>query len=214
MATVGKSLGDYEIQHHVEARYFQNPLLEKLSKTPGWAPLVVWVPIFGLLMSAAVVDTALNGLEITALVLGGVVFWSLAEYWLHRKFFHWTWPKRLHYIIHGAHHIYPDDNGRVVFPPTASLMLGALFFLLFLLVLGYAAALPFFAGFVVGYLWYDMTHFWTHVAKPKSRYGKFLRRHHMLHHFSEPEKKFGVSSPLWDFVFGTYGKSPRKGDAG
>ncbi|TNF24194.1 MAG: fatty acid hydroxylase [Deltaproteobacteria bacterium] len=211
MARTVKSVADYEIKHHEQARYFENPLLEALSKTPWWAPLAVWVPIFGVLMYGAAVDTTLGAGAIVGLALGGLVFWSLSEYWLHRKFFHWTRPERLHYIIHGAHHIYPNDNSRVVFPPTASLILGALFYGLFLLVLGYAMSLPFFAGFVVGYLWYDMTHFWTHVAKPKTRYGKFLRRHHMLHHFSEPEKKFGVSSPAWDFVFGTYGKPAGKG---
>ncbi|MFT7578571.1 MAG: sterol desaturase/sphingolipid hydroxylase (fatty acid hydroxylase superfamily), partial [Myxococcota bacterium] len=67
-------------------------------------------------------------------------------------------------------------------------------------------ALPTFAGFIIGYIWYEMTHLWTHVGKPKTAYGKHLKRHHMLHHFQTPDKRFGVSSPLWDHVFGTYVK--------
>lgn len=210
MARVPKTVGGYEIKHREAARYFQSDLLEKLSKCPGWLPLVVWVPIFGLLMYGAAVDTTLSTGAIALLAFAGVAFWTFAEYWLHRKFFHWKRFKRLHFIIHGAHHEFPDDTGRVVFPPSASLALGAPIYLLCLAVLGYENTLPFFAGFVVGYLWYDMTHFWTHVGKPKSRYGKHLRRHHMLHHFSEPDRKFGVSSPFWDFVFGTYGKPSSK----
>jgi len=212
MAKAAKTVGDYEIKHHETARYFENPILERLSRTPGWSPLVAWLPIIALVVYGAVVDTAVSAGQMVLLAVGGVLFWTLTEYWLHRKFFHWTRPERLHFIIHGAHHMYPNDYGRVVFPPTASLALGAVFYLIFLAVLGYGMTLPFFGGFVVGYLWYDMTHFWVHVGKPRSRYGRFVRRHHMLHHFSQPEHKFGVSTPLWDFVFGTYGKAAGKGD--
>ena len=36
---------------------------------------------------------------------------------------------------------------------------------------------------------------------------KFVKRHHMRHHYKEPEARFGVSSPLWDLVFHTMGKA-------
>jgi len=211
MAKVPKTIGGYEIKHHAEARYFESDFLERFSKCPGWLPLAVWVPIVGLLFYGAAVETTLGAGAIVGLALGGLAFWTLAEYWLHRKLFHWRRFAKLHYILHGAHHEYPDDGGRVVFPPAASLGLGGVIYLLLLLPLGYDATLPFFGGFVVGYLWYDMTHLWTHVAKPTTRWGKYLRRHHMLHHFSEPEKKFGVTTPLWDVVFGTYGTPASKG---
>ena len=211
MAKVPKHIGGYEIKHHLEARYFQSDFLERFSKCAWWQPLAVWVPLIGLLAYASVAQRELGAGSIAALGLGGVAFWSLAEYVMHRKLFHWRRFARLHYILHGAHHEYPDDPGRVVFPPAASLALGAAFYALFVLALGVTAARPFFAGFVVGYLGYDMTHYWTHVAKPTTRWGKYLRRHHMLHHFSEPDRKFGVSTPLWDFVFGTYGQPVRKG---
>ena len=51
-----------------------------------------------------------------------------------------------------------------------------------------------------------MTHWWTHVGKARTRWGKYLRRHHMLHHFKDHDLYFGVSTPLWDFVFGTVPK--------
>ncbi|MCA9515693.1 MAG: sterol desaturase family protein [Myxococcales bacterium] len=211
MAKGQREIGGYAIKPHQEARYFESDFLERFSKCPGWLPLVVWVPIFFVLMWLSATRTELAGGSIALFAVLGLFFWTFAEYWLHRKLFHFRRFPRLHYILHGAHHEYPDDRGRVVFPPTASLALGALIFGLMVLVFGLHRAMPFFAGFVVGYLWYDMTHFWTHVAKPKTRYGKFLRRHHMLHHYSEPDKKFGVSNPMWDFVFGTYGKPASKG---
>ena len=98
-------------------------------------------------------------------------------------------------------------------PPAASLGLGVLFFGLY-----YAIALQleglyatswvyaFFAGKVTGYVVYDLTHYYIHHAKPKTRVGLALRAHHNKHHHNKAYKdlKFGVSTTIWDHVFGTY----------
>ena len=64
-------------------------------------------------------------------------------------------------------------------------------------------AFAFFPGFVVGYLGYVFTHFAIHkFRKPKNFLG-YVWDHHNLHHFKHDDKAFGVSSPLWDYVFGT-----------
>ena len=59
------------------------------------------------------------------------------------------------------------------------------------------------AGFLCGYLIYDMTHYFLHHHKPKSQLGKRLRELHMRHHFQDHTRGFGVSAPFWDVVFGT-----------
>ena len=63
-----------------------------------------------------------------------------------------------------------------------------------------------FAGIVVGYMFYDLTHYYIHHAKPKNRVMLALRSHHNKHHHNAryADKKFGVSCTLWDHVFGTY----------
>ena len=58
-------------------------------------------------------------------------------------------------------------------------------------------------GFIIGYLAYDMVHYYVHHATPTTRVGRYLRQVHMLHHFRDPEGYFGVSAPYWDVVFGT-----------
>ena len=63
----------------------------------------------------------------------------------------------------------------------------------------------FHAGFVTGYRFYDLSHYWLHHHKPHSEYGRRLRRNHYLHHFKETHARFGVSMMLWDRVFGTTG---------
>jgi sterol desaturase/sphingolipid hydroxylase (fatty acid hydroxylase superfamily) len=52
---------------------------------------------------------------------------------------------------------------------------------------------------------YDMTHFYIHHYTPRSAYGRRLKKHHMLHHFKDPSRRFGVSNMFWDGVFGTKG---------
>ena len=155
----------------------------------------------------------LGGLEIVLLVLAGLLLWTLSEYWLHRKVFHWDPDHpighRLHFIIHGVHHDHPNDRMRLVMPPGASIPLAALFFGLFWLIFGLPTALPLFAGFLIGYLMYDYTHYYLHHVVPKSKLGKRLREQHMRHHFQDHRYGFGVSSPLWDAVFRTLPRTRR-----
>ena len=59
------------------------------------------------------------------------------------------------------------------------------------------------AGVVAGYLWYDMTHWWTHAGKPRSAWGKLVRRNHMRHHFKHERYWFAFTWPYFDTWFGT-----------
>lgn len=199
-----KTVGDYEIHLTGQGRQFNNDFLEKFGRCHGFTPLFVYVPVVAYCLYLALTDTTASVGSIVGFVAAGVALWSVSEYWLHRFLFHYKrWPA-LHFFIHGIHHVYPNDRGRMVMPPGASAILAFPFWFGFYYAFGYAVALPFFAGFVSGYLWYDMTHYWTHVGKASSNWGKMIRKQHMLHHFNTPEHNYGVTSPLWDMVFGTY----------
>jgi dihydroceramide fatty acyl 2-hydroxylase len=185
---------------------FQNRFLDFFSRIHPAVPAIIFVPV----VAAGIVHGANRGLgaaETVLLVLAGLAFWTLAEYWLHRKLFHWEPDhpigRRMHFIIHGVHHDHPNDKLRLVMPPGASIPLAALFFGGFWLVLGAPAVFPFFSGFIVGYLVYDYTHYYVHHFVPRSALGKRLREQHMRHHFQDHRYGFGVSSPLWDIVFRT-----------
>ena len=60
------------------------------------------------------------------------------------------------------------------------------------------------SGVAIGYMLYDLTHYLVHRGRVKSRVVKFLRAYHMQHHYSTPERRYGVSSPFWDHVFRTH----------
>ena len=68
----------------------------------------------------------------------------------------------------------------------------------------------FFAGFIIGYLFYDMMHYAIHHANFKTGVMKNIKQHHMLHHYADPSKGYGVSSSLWDILFQSGFKDKQK----
>jgi hypothetical protein len=196
-----KRVGEYDIDVRGKGRQFKNDFLERFSSCHGLVPLFLYSPIVILCMVLAVVSYALPFGQILALSVGGVFFWTFFEYWMHREVFHWRGIEKVHYFLHGIHHMFPNDQGRQVMPPGASLVVAVPMWFLMQWLFGTAVALPLYSGFVGGYIWYDTTHFWTHVGKARSRYGKYLKKHHMLHHFKSHHRGFGVSTPMWDWVF-------------
>ena len=78
------------------------------------------------------------------------------------------------------------------------------FYFLFRIVLGTGGAFyGVSAGFVIGYLAYDMIHYAVHHAPLRHPIFKRLQKHHMVHHYHDPNHGFGVSSVFWDKAFGT-----------
>ncbi len=188
------------------ARLFESDFLEIFTHVHFSVPLFVYLPVVTYMLWLAV-QAAVPGATIVGLFLFGLLIWTLTEYLLHRFVFHYEptskLGQRLHFLLHGVHHDYPNDSLRLVMPPVVSLPLALLFYGLFRLFLGEVFVTPFFAGFIVGYLFYDMLHYATHHAPMKSRFGLWLKHHHMRHHYQSNRLGYGVSSPLWDYVFGT-----------
>ena len=103
--------------------------------------------------------------------------------------------KRLHYIIHGVHHDYPNDAKRLVMPPSISVPLAFLFYGMFLLIFGRFASSAF-AGLVFGYVCYDMLHYATHHFPMKRGVLLWLKQYHLRHHYKDDHVGYGISSPL------------------
>ena len=185
---------------------FENDLFEFFSRIPPWHPPAIYLPMIAW-VSYRSFEVGAGLVPYLGLFLLGWLYWSLLEYWAHRVLFHWepesTWGKRFVWILHGVHHDWPNDKYRLVFPPALSLPLAALHFAAFGYLFGDVFKYAPFAGLVAGYLAYDMIHYYTHHFAPKNPVLKFLRSYHMAHHFKHEPTRYGVSSPLWDYVFGT-----------
>ena len=186
-------------------RLFSNGLMEGLSKIHFSVPLFIYIPVI-IVFSVLSFRNNITAPAFIGYLLLGIAVWTVTEYVLHRYIFHFyptsEWGKRIHFIFHGVHHDYPRDAKRLVMPPSASIPLAALFYFLFSLFLpGKAQLFAFFPGFLIGYLAYDMMHYAMHHYNFKSNFWKRIKQHHMLHHYSDSTKGFGVSSSLWDEIF-------------
>ena len=188
-------------------RMFESDVVDLFSRTHPVVVPMLFVPGAGWLVWKSL-DVGVSAVATLGLFLAGALAWSLAEYWLHRLFFHWEpggkWGARMHFLVHGVHHVWPKDKYRLVMPPAVSISLYFLFLGFFYVVLGPLLAWGFHAGYVFGYMAYDLTHYYIHHVNPRTEYGRLLKKHHMLHHFKDSGNRFGVSSMIWDHVFGTY----------
>jgi sterol desaturase/sphingolipid hydroxylase (fatty acid hydroxylase superfamily) len=194
-------------------RLFESDLLDKLSRVHHLTPVIIYSPI---ILGLTFYGVSLNGAVVT---LAGLVFgylaWTLTEYFGHRYLFHTVFPlpfglgPRFQFLIHGVHHIYPNDPLRLVMPPLLSAPIMLIALSIIRLLFGANFSWPVLAGFMTGYVIYDCVHFWTHHGQPTSEFGKLVKRLHMLHHFRDAEKGFGVHAIWWDYVFGT---AYRKGE--
>ena len=201
----------------IPIRLFKSDFLEFFTHISPQAVTILWLPVVLFFLVRAILAYPVAGFP-WYIPLGfafGLFLWSFSEYTLHRFVFHYR-PRsprqeRITYLFHGIHHHQPQIKTRLVMPPVVSIPLALLFYALFFLVGALLLDLPQWvdplaAGFTLGYLAYDLIHFAAHHFPMKRGYLKFLRKYHMQHHYKTPEMRFGVSSPLWDYVFHTMPK--------
>lgn len=190
--------------------FFANRWLNAATMMVWWAVPLTWAPVVVAALCYAAQRLPIG--KCAALYALGAALWTLYEYVFHRFVFHAvrTLPDSrllfaLHFTVHGVHHLVPMDRMRLVMPP---LLLAALAAPVTagIRALGvpwaHTAALQ--AGTLSGYVAYDMLHYAFHHAR--IRPGSALhaaKAHHMDHHYRDPDAGFGVSSPLWDWVFRT-----------
>jgi hypothetical protein len=140
-------------------------------------------------------------------VLTGLTVWSLLEYLVHRFAMHQMRGRGVISRLHRRHHAQASWRFERVFLANWAIMVG----------LGFVVGLPLgivtggvrlgfgmASGWAVGYAYYVFEHAAIHVRPARTGYGAWLRRHHLHHHFGHSKKNYGVTSPLWDLVFGTY----------
>jgi sterol desaturase/sphingolipid hydroxylase (fatty acid hydroxylase superfamily) len=216
-----------EVNHDLQPiRLLKSDFLERFTHVTPQTVLSIWLPV----VVAFLIIGALNWPVGVSLLWYGVAFfigvgliWTFIEYVAHRFVFHFRPRNRtqwqLIFLFHGVHHYQPHVKTRLVMPPAVSIPGALLFYALFHVVLAVILGLPFlvaptFAGTVLGYVVYDMIHYATHHLPVKGPVMKFLKRHHMEHHFKTPDARFGVSTNLWDQVFHTEPETARSNQLG
>lgn len=201
-----KTLKDFTPQKEGSANLFKSKTLDLLTRTSPWIILPLdFVLIF------AILYIGIQFLDVKILTHWwlyplGIFTWTLLEYIMHRFAFHFNSKsesgKKAVYAIHLIHHHYPNDDQRLFQPPLVNILLAIVFLGLGYLLIG-AKSFVFIPGLINGYVLYSFLHYSMHTFKPPFKFLQPLWRHHHLHHHRFQEKAFGVSSPFWDYVFGT-----------
>lgn len=199
-------------------RMFRVDWIEKhLSRVRPWQVLVVWAPVSLWFLGRAVQVPSVGLSGAIGLFLAGLAAWTLLEYVLHRWVFHFVpnpaseFQRDLAFLIHGVHHDWPYDPDRLVMPPVVAAVLAFAIGFPLRALLGPALFPGAFAGLVAGYVWYDLTHYAVHHRPQRTAFGRMQRRNHLVHHFAQPEARYGVTTPIWDLCFGTYPASTKGG---
>ena len=195
------------------AKLFDNPLLEKLTRTHISVPLTILNGAALFVLYWGLAEKGLLVWQIILLFIGGFLAFTLLEYIIHRHVFHMLPDTKIkadiQYKVHGVHHDFPKDKDRLAMPPLVSAVLSFLFFLFFRFLMG-DYAYGFLPGFLFGYTSYLFVHYIVHAWQPPNNIFRELWIHHGIHHYKDHERAYGVSSPLWDFVFRTMPKRKKK----
>lgn len=191
---------------------FSNPVLEKLSRTHIAVPLVIFFLYSVALLYWSVTHTSLSWMISIGMFVLGLLAFTWVEYMVHRYVFHMktytALRAKLQYTMHGVHHEFPKDKDRLAMPPLLSVTISTVLLLVFKVVLG-DMVFSFLPGFLVGYAAYLGIHYMVHAYQPPKNLFKFLWINHSVHHYKDGEVIFGVSSPLWDYIYGTMKENKR-----
>ncbi|XP_026535925.1 fatty acid 2-hydroxylase [Notechis scutatus] len=208
-------------------RLFHSDLVEFFSRTTWYTVCIFWLPVvfflgwhcyttlaqgktqlFSSFTSAYAIPVHKNCFPL--LFALGIFIWSLLEYLIHRFIFHMNPPASnyylitLHFLMHGQHHKSPFDSSRLVFPPVPASLLFFVFYFIAQLVFPGEFGLSILCGGIVGYVIYDMMHYYLHYGSPKEgTYLYGLKTYHIKHHFEHQEAGFGITSRFWDRPFHT-----------
>jgi cyclopropane-fatty-acyl-phospholipid synthase len=172
------------------------------SKLIYYSDFYVYPPVIvGLAAVGVAHATWTDRTEWLCVVAAGYLIWTLMEYVLHRSVLH----KKTYFApLHGQHHSAPLSF--IATPPWVSvLVLSGLFLFPVWWYFGFDVADGLTVGVMTGYWWYGIVHhvIHHHVQRASPSYFNELRAWHMRHHYSPQRGNFGVTTPFWDYVFGT-----------
>ncbi|KAG0276909.1 fatty acid alpha-hydroxylase [Linnemannia exigua] len=205
-------LEQVHIPRHVaggSARLFSSDFLELFTRTPWYIVPILWLPVIGFNVYRGL-QQGLTTENVAFLFVAGMFTWTLAEYMIHRFLFHLddllpesNYSNIGHFLLHGIHHYLPMDRLRLVMPPVLAIALAIPINILMHSLMPLAQGYVMMAGLLFGYVLYDMTHYYLHHAKVFKIHFKEMKTYHLAHHYKNFEGGYGITSKIWDRVFGT-----------
>ena len=229
IASLNKKQYLHVLENPVELSTFrvcENSLLDLLT-TSQWyyVPLlcvtVILYLVFGEYLNktgGGAINKDTNAIETASatlpqMLLGislGILIWTLTEYILYRFIFYADdhmidskWIFQLHFVLYGKHQVVPSDHSKTTIPVIFGALLLWLFYTLSSRILPTNFARQTFFGFVIGYMCYELIHYYIHAGAFNGKYFKGMQKHHTNNHASKGNRGYGVTSKLWDKIFRT-----------
>jgi len=171
--------------------------------------------MLSLVLGAAAMTSDTRSISgILILVLSGVLTWGLIEYCLHRLIFHFDARtekgRNFVYGMHLSHHANPKSKDDLFTSLRVSLPIALSYCAVaWALLRSWQATVYLFIGLTAGYFSYEFLHYQAHHSAPRSRLFRYLKRYHLLHHHQNSALRFGVTSPVFDYLFGTFQSTHR-----
>ena len=144
-------------------------------------------------------------------LLAGALAFFVSEYTTHRFMLHAAPVRRpfvlgLQQRLHYDHHLRPDDLGLLFLPLWFVLPVVALYLAVaYALTRSWGASGSALLGAVLALLYYEWVHYVAHVPfVPRTRFGRWIKKYHLWHHFKNEHLWFGVTNPALDVLVRTY----------
>ena len=144
-------------------------------------------------------------------VITGLLIFFLMEYITHRFQFHAPpvgsdFLKRLQRRMHYDHHVEPNRMDLLFLPIWYAIPAVVIYTLLYYKLTGSVMVTQgLLVGNLLGLLYYEYVHFSAHVnITPRTAWGRYMKKYHLWHHYKNEHYWYGVTNPLFDYLFGTY----------
>ena len=190
----------------------------QVDKFQLYKPFIFYTAALALMHFAVVRDGAFHLPAAAGLVCAGLLTWGLYEYAVHR----WVLHREPHAegfnlpgnLTHLRHHADPNSLQRLNVQLSESVPVCVVYYLLAWAATGsWQAATHLFTGLIAGYFFYEYLDFQAHHGTSRTRLTRYFRKYHLQHHHYDATVRYGVTSPLFDYIFGTFHLEKRR-DAG
>ncbi len=182
---------------------------QQVDRFQLYKPFIFYIAVLSLMHYGVVTSGAFSIASAVALFGAGLLTWGLYEYATHR----WVLHREPHpqgfnlpgNLTHLRHHADPNSLQRLNVQLTESIPVCVVYYLLAWALTGsWQAATHLYTGLMAGYFFYEYLDFQAHHGTSRGRLTRYFRKYHLQHHHYDATVRFGVTSPLFDYIFGTF----------
>ena len=207
-------------EHHLDKMSFRDLVVAYFQ----YPAIIAYLLLSAAAIALFVMNPAPLAPTVVAIAVATVIY-PLVWYVLHRWVLHsrWMWRhkwlagtwKRIHYDHHqDPNHLEVLFGALHTTLPTigiATLPIGYFIGEAFAPGAGFGGAMAAFATGLLTTCFYEFVHCIQHLAyKPKSKMLAEMKKRHMAHHFHDENGNYGITTFLWDRLFGTYYDRPER----